>query len=61
MTTPITSFKTPVLDEQLWRVWVEKNEKRDKIKLERVIGALARWKEVLYGITVNCEYDNRSG
>jgi hypothetical protein len=41
MTTPITSFKTPVLDEQLWRVWVEKNEKRDKLKLERAIRILA--------------------
>jgi len=41
MTTPITSVRTPVLDEQLWRAWVEKNEKRDKIKLARAIRILA--------------------
>jgi hypothetical protein len=41
MTTQTICVKTPVLDEQVWRAWVEKNEKRDKIKLERAIRILA--------------------
>jgi len=46
MTTQITPLQTvqtavpprtenPPLDEGLWRAWVEKNEKRDKVKLAR--------------------------
>ena len=34
----------PQLDEGLWRAWIEKNEKRDKVKFARrvkVIGILA--------------------
>ncbi len=27
--------ENPVLDERLWRAWVEKNEKRDKVKFDR--------------------------
>jgi hypothetical protein len=35
--------ENPELDERLWRAWIEKNEKRDRMKLARrvkVIGIL---------------------
>jgi hypothetical protein len=38
-----TNIESPELDERLWRAWVEKNEKRDKMQLARrvkVIGIL---------------------
>jgi len=37
------NIESPELDERLWRTWMEKNEKRDRMKLARrvkVIGIL---------------------
>jgi len=52
MTTQITPLQTvqtkapslaenPVLDERLWRAWVEKNKKQDKVKLARRVKVIA--------------------
>jgi hypothetical protein len=31
----------PQLDEGLWRAWIEKNERRDKMKFERRVKVMA--------------------
>ena len=33
--------ENPQLDEGLWRAWIEKNEKRDKVKLARRVKVIA--------------------
>jgi hypothetical protein len=34
-TTAPRASEIPKLDERLWQAWLEKNEKRDKVKLAR--------------------------
>jgi hypothetical protein len=33
--------ENPQLDERLWRAWIERNEKRDKVKLARRVKVIA--------------------
>ena len=37
----VPQTENPQLDERLWRAWIEKNEKRDKVKLARRVKVLA--------------------
>jgi hypothetical protein len=39
-TTGPRASEIPKLDERLWQAWLEKNEKRDKVKLARRVKVL---------------------
>ena len=52
MTTPIAEPNTvqaasppltenPQVDERLWQAWIDKNEKRDKVRFARVVKVVA--------------------
>jgi hypothetical protein len=40
-TTAPPASENPKLDERLWHAWLEKNEKRDKVKLARRVKVIA--------------------
>jgi hypothetical protein len=40
-TTAPPASEIPKLDERLWHAWLEKNEKRDKVKLARRVKVIA--------------------
>ena len=40
-TTGPPQMENPQLDERLWRAWIERNKKRDKVKLARRVKVIA--------------------